>query len=321
MKKYVLVGMLTILLVLISLPASAAEKVKIKLPNGIYMYDSEVQRQADGSDRVGFEKFFVVLNNNIYSSTYFINKFGISKLNTLFGDDKKYKILCGGEVVGTKYNLKFDKTEASERENATFGGDESYSVKNIKEGPLYGKRAWTSGSSIRCMAVPEKFKEPAEENYYSITKIEIENISKIIKDKLFDLIKKRKELASYKLTRADIYNQDFEFLDKIRAKSNATLYIGTYWYDFKTKDNSYSIQIVFGIENDDLKVITSNYDDTLESASVEIFGMLDVDGCGERELIIGKTIYDEVKLPTELEIYKQKIDGNWIRIKKINLGE
>jgi hypothetical protein len=50
---------------------------------------------------------------------------------------------------------------------------------------------------------------------------------------------------------------------------------------------------------------------------MSIYGMLDVDGCGADELIIEKVFDHEDYLITKLEIYKQKADGNWTRIRKI----
>lgn len=51
---------------------------------------------------------------------------------------------------------------------------------------------------------------------------------------------------------------------------------------------------------------------------MSIQGILDVDGCGDNELIIEKSndgLDDEAI--TNLEIYKQKTDGSWTLINKI----
>ena len=58
-----LILLLGVLAVLFAIPLSAAENAKIKLPDGLYMYDSSIERLTDGRERVGFGKYFVVKNN------------------------------------------------------------------------------------------------------------------------------------------------------------------------------------------------------------------------------------------------------------------
>ncbi len=52
-------GMLA-LVVLFATPLSAAESSKISLPDGLYLYDSWIEKLSSGSKSVRFEKYFVV---------------------------------------------------------------------------------------------------------------------------------------------------------------------------------------------------------------------------------------------------------------------
>lgn len=328
MKKYLILSFLVVA-VLYAIPLSAKENVKIKLPDGIYMYDSEVQRQKDGSDRVGFGKFFVVLNKNIYSSKEFVKKFGISKLNKLFGGNKKYKMLCGGEVVGTKYNLKFEKDEAVDRDNATFDCAESYIKKNFKEGPAYYWREIMYPGKLtsvaKCMAVPEEYKEVKKKVYTTIPQEEVDKIAKLAKEKLLPLLINRKGFAKYKIKEMELYEENLLLLDKVSHRKG-DLYLGRYTYKFKTAKtraemsgiNSYTFDIVFSATKDNVHIVTTDYEDgDLVASYIEIYGMLDVDGCGEDELIIEKEAPREDETTIWLEIHKQQPDGNWTRIKAV----
>jgi hypothetical protein len=68
-----------VLAVLFAIPLSAEENAKINLPDGLYMYDSSIERLTDERERVGFGKYFVVKNNIIYSAQEAVRKFGVSQ--------------------------------------------------------------------------------------------------------------------------------------------------------------------------------------------------------------------------------------------------
>lgn len=309
---YLLLGVV-IVAVLFAMPVSAKENVKLKLPDGIYMYDSEVQRQKDGSDRVGFGKFFVVLNKNIYSSKDFVKKFGITKLNKLFGGNKKYKILCGGEVVGTKYNLKFERDEAIDRDNATFDCAESYIIKNFKEGSAYRRESIKiKGSAVKCLTVPATYKEVKKIVYTTIPQEEVDKIAKLAKEKLYPKVENRTSTQ-----RMTLYEDNLELLDKI-SDHNSELYIGIYNYAFKKPWNGqwsyWDDKMIFSAKNHNVHFITGEQDESW----MTICGMLDVDSDGEDELIIERTFGGIDGTTTTLEMHKQKDDGNWKMIKKIS---
>ena len=316
MKKYLVLGVLA---VLFAISLSAEGNAKIKLPDGLYMYDSSVQRLKDGSDRVGFGKFFVVHNKNIYSSKEAFKKFGISKLNELFGGNKKYKILLNGEVIGEKYNLRFEKDEAIDREDAVFSCNESYIAKNIKEGPAYrveGIYVGRLGSVARHLAVPETYKVLRTISFKDISKEEVDKISKLVKEKLLPLVKNRKELKKNKINEMELAAEGIDLLDKISYGSRE-MFIGIYWYGFKAAKRGERVQIVFSANKEDVYDITSNYNnDILSSGGVKIHGLLDFDGCGKEELIIEKEYGGLYQSFRDLEIYKQKTEGNWTLIKK-----
>jgi len=121
------------LVVLFATSLTAAESSKISLPDGLYLYDSWIEKLSSGSKSVRFEKYFVVKSNVIYSSNEAIKKFGSTKLNKLSTENKKYKILLGGNKVGETCDVTIDTD-----------GDWNYKEKlfteNIKEGPMYGKK-------------------------------------------------------------------------------------------------------------------------------------------------------------------------------------
>jgi hypothetical protein len=306
-----LILVLGVLAILFTTPLSAAENTKIKLPDGVYMYDSSVQRQKDGSDRVGFGKFFVAHNKKIYMSIDFVKKFGISKLNILFGGNKKYKILLGGEVIGAYFNLKFDK---GINDDADVTCNESFLKKNIKEGPAYGSGAFGHGSAVKCLAVPEKYKEVKKKVYTTIPQEEVDKIAKLAKEKLLPLLISRKGFAKYKITEMELYKDSLLHLDKISYR-NDELYIGRYQYAFKTAKNAYWFDIIFSARKDSFHIVTTDYEEgDLVAGYMTIYGMLDVDGCGEDELIIEKEAPREGETTIWLEIHKQKPDGNWTRI-------
>ena len=316
MKKFLVLGLLAVA-VLFAISLSAAGNAKINLPDGLYMYDSSVQRLKDGSDRVGFGKFFVVHNKNIYSSKEAFKKFGISKLNELFGGNKKYKILLNGEVIGEKYNLRFEKDEAIDREDAVFSCNESYIAKNLKEGPAYGSGGFGHGSAVKCLAVPEEYKEVKKKVYTTIPQEEVDKIAKLAKEKLLPLLMNRKGFAKYKIKEMELYKDSLLFLDKISYR-NDELYIGRYQYAFKTAKTSYWFDIIFSARKGSFHIVTTDYEEgDLVAGYMTIYGMLDVDGCGEDELVIEKEAPREDETTIWLEIHKQKPDENWIRIKVV----
>jgi hypothetical protein len=306
---FLLTGLLTIFF---AMPLWAAESVKIKLPDGLYFYDSSVESLKDGRERIEFKEYIIVQNNIIYSSREAIKKFGLSEINRLFIENQIYKILLRGENIGKIFNIKVKK-------NGYISYEEQLFIKKVKEGPLYGKY---HSSAVRCIAVPEKYIESHTKVFDIITKEEIHKISKLVKDKLFTLVKNRKEFMQYKVT--ELFEENLKVLDKVLHQNNE-LYIGEYWYYFKT-DKSINglkivddIPIIFSVKKDNVYAITSSYDDeTLNIGEMSICGMLDVDNCGYDELIIQK-YFGSLDAPTiHMEIFKQKTDGNWIRVKKIS---
>jgi len=311
MKKYLLAG---VLFLLFATPLIAAEKesVKIKLPDGFYMYSSSIEKLQDGSERVGFSKYFVVYKNNIYSAQEAVKKIGISKLNTLFGGAKKYKILCpiSGGQIGQIYSVMIEDGEE-------WGYKESFFTKDVKEGPAYG--SGRLGSAAKCMAMPEDYKEVKKKVYTTIPQEEVDKIAKLVKDKLFDLIKDRKEITEYQLKHTELSEEYIELLDKI-SNCNGNLYLGIYRYVFKIEKGSrkftpflvFALEIAFSVTGNNVYLITSNYD-----GEMAIYGMLDIDGCGEEELIVEKTIGGEDGVTITTEIHKQHADNNWLLIKNV----
>jgi hypothetical protein len=292
-----------VLAVLFAIPLSAKENVKIKLPDGLYMYDSWVSHTKGESVR--FEKFFVVQNNTIYSSQEAIKQFGISKLNELFTEKKKYKILFGGGKIGEIQNLRVDDEDGHKVYR------EELLTKNIKEGPVYGRKSiYLSrlGSAVKCLGVPEKYKEVKKTVYTTIPQEEVDKIATLAKEKLSLLVKN----SVCKI----LHEENLELLDKI-SDYNGELYIGLYRLTLKrARGNNWSYcdnQIIFSTKNQNVHFITSRED----ADWMTICGMLDVDGDGEAELIIERTFGGEAGVKTTMEIHKQKADGNWILVYKI----
>lgn len=306
MKKYLVLGVFT---VLFAISLSEAENAKIKLPDGLYMYDSSIERLTDGRERVGFGKYFVAKNNTIYSAQEAVRKFGVSKLNKLFTENKKYKILFGGEKLGKIYDVKID-------DEGDWNYREELLTKNIKEGPAYWKESIyldRLGSAVKCLAVPEEYKEVKKKVYTAIPQEEIDKVAKLAKDKLLPLVINRKELKRHKIKDTELYKEDLMLLDKISYPNN-NLYIGVYRYMFKIQEYF----VAFAIFRQNLYVITSNYDDvTYYDGNMSIQGTLDVDGSGDEGLIIEKQYLGPGEVTANLEVYKQKKDGNWTRIQKL----
>jgi len=288
----------------------------IKLPDGLYMYDSSISRLENGSDWVGFGKWFVVRNNMIYSSQDAIKQIGVSELNALFTENKKYKVLLGGQKIGEIHNVRIELYN----DEMEWNYKEELFTKGIKQGPLYVENKYLrTGSAVKCIGVPEKYKEIQRKVYSTISQEEIDKISKLAKEKLFHLIKNRKEITQYKIKDKDLTYEKLELLDKISHR-NDELYIGIYRYAFKTTENNYDLQIVFSVEKDNVNVITSGHDDETGDydGDISIYGMLDVDGCGEEELIMEKVSGGLDEALKNISIYKRKADGNWTRIQKIS---
>lgn len=309
MKKYLVLGVLALLF---AVPLSPAENAKINLPDGLYMYDSSIERLTKGGERVGFGKYFVVKNNTIYSSQEAMKKFGVSKLNELFTENKNYKILFGGENIGKIYNVTID-------DEGDWNYKEELFAKNIKEGPAYraeGIYVGRLGSAARHLAVPETYKVLRTISFKDISKEEVDKISKLVKEKLLPLVKNRKELKKNKINEMELAAEGIDLLDKISYGSRE-MFIGIYWYGFKAAKGGERVQIVFSANKEDVYDITSNYDnDKLKAGGMKIHGLLDVDGCGKEELIIEKIYGGLYESFRDLEIYKQKAEGNWMLIKK-----
>jgi hypothetical protein len=303
---------LCVLVVLFAMPLFAAEKKKIKLPDGLYMYDSSIERLQDECVRVGFGKYFIVRNNTIYSSKEAIRKFGIAKLNKLFTENKKYKILSSGGKIGEIYNIIIEKYD----DEMDWNYEEELYTKNVKEGPLYGAQGGY-GSVVRYIAVPEEYKEVQKKTFTTISQEEVDKISKLAKEKLLPLLINRKGFSKYKINEMELYKENLLFLDKISYR-NDDLYIGRYQYAFKTAKTAYRFDIIFSARRDNFHVVTTDYEDgDLVAGYMKIYGMLDVDGCGADELIIEKEAPREDETTIWLEIHKQKPGGNWTLIKVV----
>jgi hypothetical protein len=313
MKKYLLLGVLA-MAVLFAIPLTAAENAKIKLPEGLYMYGSSIKKLQDGRVRVRFGKYFVVHNNNIYNSQGAIKKIGVLKLNALFTENKKYKILFGGEKIGEIYNVKIDNEE-------DWNYEENLLTKDIKEGPAYYWREimypGKLTSATKCLAVPEEYTEVKKKFYTTIPQEEVDKVEKLAKEKLLPLLINRKGFAKYKIREMELLKENLYLLDKISYRNDA-LYIGRYDYKFITAKKAYHFNIIFTATKDNVHIVTTDYEEgDLVAAYMETYGMLDVDGCGEDELLIEKVAPREDETTIWLEMHKQKPDGNWTLIKVI----
>lgn len=317
MKEHQSFVVLVFVAILFAIPLSAEGNAKIQLPDGLYMYDSSVRKLSDGRTWVGFKEFFVVKSNIIYSHKEAFKNFGPSKLNMLFTENKKYKILLVGDKAGEIYNVKIDEV-----------GDWNYEERllneNIKQGPIYFRESiyvGRLGSAARCIAVPEKYKETPNKLSKILSKEEVDRISKLAKSQLPELINNRKEIEQRigdHIKGHSLKKERLEFLDKISDPKN-DFYIGISKVLLRTaKGGLTSTEIVFCIKKEKMYCITSQNDqDTYEQSRMKICGMLDIDGCGENELMIEKVIEGMNEAITNLEFYKQKSCGSWIRIKKI----
>jgi hypothetical protein len=295
---------------LFTITLSAASNARIKLPDGLYMYDSWISHAMGASVR--FEKFFVVKNNDIYFSEQAIKKFGLSKLNESFTKNKKYKILLCGEKVGKIDKLKVDNEDAHK------AYIEDLFSENIKEVPIYKEESYPHdfGSAASYIAVPEKYKEGHTKVSTTISKDEIDRITKLAQTKLLSLVKKRKETREYKITGRELDEERLNLLDKI-SDSKGYVYIGVYRFRLELGTCCpWAPGIAFSVRNDDIHIIATD----VSTNDMKICGMLDVDGDGEEELIIKQEYHSEDESTLTLDIYKQKADGGWIRIYKLKSG-
>ena len=310
--------LLVVLAVSIATPLSAAEKAKIRLPDGLYMYKSLTELDKDGRMVVGFGRYFIVHNNTIYNSQQALRKFGLAKLNKLFTEKKKFKVLFGGEKIGERHGVEIVTGDRMAESYIKSSGPPF--IKNIKEGPTYSKDLGLVENSVaRAFVVPETYKASRTVTFNAVSKDEVEKVEKLVKDKLFDLVKNRKELKQFKVKYEELSEERIKILDKITDHSGE-MYMGSYGYVFRTAEGVvYEFEIVFSTRKDNVYVITSNYyydNKTMLNGDNEICGMLDIDGCGEEELIIEKTSGGLYEYITNLEIYKQKADGNWTQVIK-----
>ncbi|MBN1365979.1 MAG: hypothetical protein JW976_14315 [Syntrophaceae bacterium] len=294
---------LVMVMLCFAIPLSAAEKAKIKLPDGLYMYD------APGVS-IRFQKFFIVHNNIIYSSQDALKKFGVSKLNKLFTEKKKFKILLGGEKIGEIYNVKIGKLN----NELDWTYEEELSAKDINQGSAYGRESISiKGSAVRCLAVPETYKEVKKKVYTTLPREEVDKIAKLAKAKLYLMVEDRT-----KTQKMSLYEDNLELLDKI-SDHNGELYLGIYNFSFKKPWNKrqwsyWDDKMIFSAKNHNVHFITGEQDEDY----MTICGMLDVDSDGEDELIIERSSGGLDVSTTTLEMHKQKEDGNWKMIKKIS---
>jgi len=307
---------IAVLLALTAMPVSAEEKVKLKLPDGLYMYDLA---GTEGVGRPSFQKYFVAKNNTLYSAQEAIKKFGIANLNKWFAENKKYKILFGGEKIGETTNIII--------ENENEWRSDSFLTKSVKKEPIEkGKIPGMLGNVGASMGVPEAYQATPRKVYASVSQEEVTAIESLLKQKLFHLIKNRKEYSKYKLRRESIYSEQILLLDKV-SRNNGGIYVGVYEYTFSTGrqpgQGGFDSKILFSVENNDVRFVTNQYEARygliLHGGLMNIYGMLDVDGCGEDELIVEKE-YDheyEAEAINILGIYKQKNDVNWMPVKEM----
>jgi len=94
-----------------------------------------------------------------------------------------------------------------------------------------------SGSAVKCLAVPEQYKEVKNIFYPKIRRKEVDKISKIIKRDMFQLVKDREEITKLQLKYTEVNEEYIVLLDKISDHNNE-LYIGLYRYEFIIPINS-----------------------------------------------------------------------------------
>ena len=180
MKEKHILGMLIVSVVLLfASTLFAAEITKIKLPDGLYMYDSHTAQEKEGRMIIGFGKYIIIHNNVIFDPQHAAKRFGASNLNRLFTENKKFKVLLGSEKIGEVRNVKIDDLRVDDHEKSF--------IKNIKQGPMYSvKDLGVRGSAARAIAVPEKYKEARTISFNAVAKDDVEKVSKLARGKLFD---------------------------------------------------------------------------------------------------------------------------------------
>ena len=95
-------------------------------------------------------------------------------------ENKNYKILFGGEQIGKIHNVTiYDEKDWNYKEELL--------TKNIKEGPAYRVESifiGRYGSAVKCLAVPEEYKEVKKKVYTTIPQEEVDKIATLAKEKL-----------------------------------------------------------------------------------------------------------------------------------------
>ena len=288
------------LALIISMPLAAQEKssVKLNLPDGPYLIQGGCG--------------FIIKDNQFYTSPGAIKKFGITKLNEWFAG-MKYKNLFAGEIIEEGHFSEgfYDESNLKKVSTCDYifskGASKSYPLKKEKiiKGPLYAVTSFakSKGSVTNAMAVPDKYKERLQKLHKSISSTEIQVVEKLVKEQLFAQLIINAEAPKRKFRRDDVENGTLETLDKITWQDK-DMYIGVFSFSFKKG----GYDVLFSVMHQKVNQITS-YDNLMI-----IVGALDLDGCGEDELILEKTIPGENAFASWLEIYKRQKDGNWKKI-------
>ena len=280
---------------------STREISQTQPPDGLYMYD-------------GFRaEFVLVYQSHIHGGQAAIRKYGAPKLNNSFTAQKKYKKILGGQKIAEIHNVEILK-------NGEFIYDEQ-ATEIVREGPAYRIErpdVDTMGSAARPVIVPEQYGEVGTKFALAISEDEVARISKLASDKLFRLVMKRKELTQYAIKEKELDERQMVLLDKI-CRAGEEMYIGIYTYVFRTANAGIlEFDAVFSAGQDDIRIITTQYDDeTLRCGMMKICGMVDIERGGKEELIIEKEFGGHDETTTNLEIYKQEMDGSWSRVKNI----
>lgn len=284
---------------LFTLPLSAQEKseVKLNLPDGVY--------QAGCS--------FILKDNQLYMPQDAIKTFGIAKLNEWFAE-KKYKVLFAGEKVGEGFNKKIADAYKPSGINVCsnpFSTDRKkpwyLDEDKITDGALYVKdeifRGW--GSVRQQITVPDAYKDSPWKIYRSIPTEEVTVTERLAKEQLLPQLRMSKELAQSKISRDDIASAKLVTLDKVFHR-NQEMYIGIL---YSGDGKLWNKKVVFSANDQSVKLITITFSDV-----ISIKGMIDVDGCGEKELVVTSASEFGDKTLFFLEFYKQLSDYSWQKI-------
>ena len=299
--------LITGLALLFSLPLSAQEKseVKLNLPDGVYQFHG-------GCD-------FIIKDNQFYTPPGAIKIFGIAKLNEWFVG-KKYKSLLDSEKIGGGYNSKISKKYSPCKPKMCsfpFETARYLTNKEIAQGPLYAREFAHNGSVLNVITVPDAYKETRRKLYRSISAEEVAAVEKLVNEKLFIELQNKKELdvrmsgriQKFKFNDAAIKHAQLLMLDKIHQRGKV-MFIGVFKYRFKTNDDIIGYQVMFSVIERSVKLITGTSEPTLN-----VLGMLDVDGDGEDELVVDRG-HGADEYTGWQEIYKQQQDGSWLQIMK-----